>query len=135
MRIGEFAQKHSLTIDAIRHYMDLELLLPDKKGGHYFFGEKEEIDIEKILELKKLRFSLAEIQRILVYTRVSQLISYEDKIYIKNLLHSKLNELKETNQQIKIAMDVLKNKINEMSNEENINKDKENIKKIEMESI
>lgn len=132
MKIGEFAQKYNLTIDAIRHYMDLELILPDKKGGHYFFDKKEESDIRKILELKKLRFSLAEIQRILVYTRVSQLRSYEDKMYIKNLFDSKLEELKETNQEIKIAIDVLKNKINEMSHEDNIDKCAQIIKKIEM---
>lgn len=42
MRIGKLAEKNKLSIDAIRHYIDLALLVPEKRGGHYFFDDRNE---------------------------------------------------------------------------------------------
>lgn len=114
MRIGEFAKKHEITIDTIRHYMDLQLLLPDKKGGHYFFGEKEEKDLKEILELKKLKFTLSEIRRIVGYLRLSQLRAKEDKNYIKNVFLDKQKILNNEKKEIENAIDVLKSKVNQI---------------------
>lgn len=114
MRIGEFAKKYELTIDTIRHYMDLQLLLPDKKGGHYFFGKKEEKDLKEIIELKNLKFNLSEIRRIVAYLRLSQFRAKEDKNYIKGILLDKQNELNKAKREIQYAIDTLKNRINEI---------------------
>ncbi len=114
MRIGEFAKKYNLTIDTIRHYMDIELLLPEKSGGHYFFGEKEEKDLKEILQLKELKFTLSEIQRIIGYSRLSQLRYKEDKIYIRGILLDKKNILDEEKRGIQKALEILKNRINEI---------------------
>jgi len=116
MRIGEFSKKYGLTIDTIRHYMDLELLLPDKQGGHYFFGQKEIDDLKKILELKELKFTLAEIQRIVAYSRLSQLRTKEDKSYIRKILSAQFDKLEIEEHEIKIALNMLKDKINEIEN-------------------
>lgn len=35
LRIGEFAREHNVTIDTIRHYMEMELLLPAKVREFY----------------------------------------------------------------------------------------------------
>ena len=35
MKIGKFGEVNNLSIDTIRHYMDLSLIIPEK-GGHYF---------------------------------------------------------------------------------------------------
>lgn len=71
MRIGEFAQKHNITQDTIRHYLDMGLLVAEKTGGQYKFSEADSKDIDKIIELKQLDFSLAEIQKILTFQRLS----------------------------------------------------------------
>lgn len=113
MRIGEFAKKHGLTIDAIRHYMDLQLILPEKKGGHYIFGNKEEKDLREILELKRLRFTLSEIQKILGYLRLSQLRSKEDQMYIRSILLDKKRALEDEKQDIQGALEMLQDKIDE----------------------
>ena len=36
MKIGKFGELNNISIDTIRHYMDLGLIIPEKKGGHYF---------------------------------------------------------------------------------------------------
>ncbi len=114
MRIGEFAKKYDLTIDTIRHYMDIELLLPEKKGGHYFFGEKEEMNLKEILDLKALKFTLSEIQKIIGYSRLSQLRTKEDQKYIRAILWHKKNTLAEEERSIKNALEILNNKIQEI---------------------
>ena len=71
MRIGEFAQKHGITQDTVRYYLDMGLLVTEKNGGQYKFSEADSKDIDKIIELKQLEFSLTEIQKILTFQRVS----------------------------------------------------------------
>ena len=70
MKIGEFAKKHNITQDTIRHYLELGLLATEKKGGHYDFSESDSHDLIQIMELKNLSFSLNEIQRILTIQRI-----------------------------------------------------------------
>ncbi len=71
MKIGKFAEIHNVTQDTIRHYLDLGLLVTEKKGGHYKFGDSDCHDIKKILELKSLGFSLSDVQKILAMQRIS----------------------------------------------------------------
>ena len=50
MRIGEFSRKHNITHDAIRHYIDMGLLIPKKDGYHYRFDEVHDKDIKSELK-------------------------------------------------------------------------------------
>ncbi|HDR7607879.1 TPA: MerR family transcriptional regulator, partial [Bacillus mycoides] len=77
MKIGKFGEKNNLSIDAIRHYMDLGLIIPEKKGGHYFFDEYCQKDVELILEYKWLGFSLNEIKELFLYKSLAKSINYE----------------------------------------------------------
>lgn len=36
MKIGKFGEVNNLSIDTIRHYMDLSLIIPEKKGDTIF---------------------------------------------------------------------------------------------------
>lgn len=58
MRIGEFAKKNDITIDSVRHYIDLGLIIPIKKAGQYDFDLRCEKDIKEIKKFKEMRFSL-----------------------------------------------------------------------------
>jgi len=71
VRIGEFAKKHRITQDTIRYYLDMGLLVSEKKGGQYKFTKADSEDMERIIELKSLDFSLIEIQKILTFQRLS----------------------------------------------------------------
>ncbi|MEK4512685.1 MerR family transcriptional regulator [Paenibacillus sp. FSL K6-2524] len=70
MKIGKFSKKHNITQDTIRHYIDMGLLVAEKQGCQYKFSEEDSHDIEKIFALKKLDFSLTEIQEILCFNRL-----------------------------------------------------------------
>ncbi|HEX7714498.1 MAG TPA: MerR family transcriptional regulator [Bacillota bacterium] len=95
MRIGEFAEKHGVTIDTVRHYMDEQLLMPEKSGGQYEFGDACCKDLEEILWLKKAGFTLAEIKKALSIERLGKLSSsYDRQCYIK-LLQGKKGDLAE----------------------------------------
>ena len=36
MKIGKFGEVNNISIDTIRHYMDLSLIIPEKKEGTIF---------------------------------------------------------------------------------------------------
>lgn len=93
MRIGEFAQKHSITQDTIRHYLDMGLLVAEKKGGQYKFSEADSKDVDKILELKQLDFSLIEIQKLLMFQRLSGANTDVFRNFYLSFLEEKKNEV------------------------------------------
>ncbi|WP_312652174.1 MerR family transcriptional regulator [Proteiniclasticum sp.] len=71
MKIGKFAEKYGVTPDAIRYYIERGLLVAQKRGEQYFFTEADGKDLEKIIELKNLEFSLNSISDILTVQRLS----------------------------------------------------------------
>ncbi|SHN69338.1 MerR family transcriptional regulator [Desulfitobacterium chlororespirans] len=93
MRIGEFASKLNITQDTVRHYMDLGLLIPQKNGGQYFFEQDDMDDMEKIMNLKQLNFSLTEILKVLSYKRMTGMDSEEYRTLYLSLLEEKKNKI------------------------------------------
>ncbi|GIN85208.1 hypothetical protein J6TS2_15940 [Heyndrickxia sporothermodurans] len=64
MRIGEFLKIVNATKDTVRHYEDLGLLEPKWEKTRKNYEEKEVKDYQTIIELKKMGFSLKDIQLI-----------------------------------------------------------------------
>ncbi|EOR25937.1 Methyltransferase [Clostridium sartagoforme AAU1] len=79
MRIGEFSKRNKVSIETVRHYIDLGLIIPYKNGAQYEFNEKCQKEIESILELKALGFTLNEIKSIFLYETLGKL-SVNEKI-------------------------------------------------------
>ena len=52
MKIGEFARKHQVTVDTVRHYMAEGLLTPLKENTQYVFSEIDNEVMDNILLLK-----------------------------------------------------------------------------------
>ena len=61
MKIGQFARESNVSIDTLRYYMELGLLVPCKKGGHYEFDDSCKEDLHEILQLKEIGFSLKNV--------------------------------------------------------------------------
>ncbi|SCY61452.1 MerR family transcriptional regulator [Alkaliphilus peptidifermentans] len=93
MKIGTFSKQNNLTIDSIRHYMELSLILPEKQGGHYDFDDRCQRDLEDIFSLKDMGFTLNEIKTIFKYKRLGKLTHYKEDEYYVSLFTNKLDSL------------------------------------------
>ena len=114
MRIGEFSKKHNITHDTVRHYIDIGLLIPRKEGHHYRFDDSHNEDISKIIELKKLDFSLIEIQKILNFNRLAGKTSKEYKNYYSNILEEKKRYIIKSQKRYEEIEYILNKKIEEI---------------------
>lgn len=111
MRIGEFAKNFNVTIDTIRHYTEMGLLIPSKEGSHFRYDATCIEDMELVIKLKRLQFSLQEIHRVLSLKRVTHFVDIQEiDYYLKVLLEKKQDLLKERDQ-IDQTLELLDKKI------------------------
>ena len=115
MKIGKFGEKNNLSIDAIRHYMDLGLIIPEKKGSHYFFDEYCQKDVELILEYKWLGFSLNEIKELFLYQNLAKSMNYEKDTFYQSLFKLKYEKVEHEIKNLKERRDKLKAALNDLS--------------------
>ena len=62
--ITELAEEHAVTLRTIRHYEDVGLLSPERRGTVRVFRNRDRIRLALILRGKRLGFSLEEIATI-----------------------------------------------------------------------
>ncbi|MEQ3592192.1 methyltransferase domain-containing protein [Bacillus albus] len=110
MKIGKFGELNNISIDTIRHYMDLGLIIPEKKGGHYFFDEYCQTDLEIILQYKELGFSLNEIKELFFYKNLAKSMNYEKDTFYQSLFKLKYDKVE---QEIKL-LEKKRNKLKEV---------------------
>ncbi|MED0973009.1 methyltransferase domain-containing protein [Bacillus paramycoides] len=115
MKIGKFGKINNLSIDTIRHYMDLELIIPEKKGGHYFFDAYCQKDVELILEYKWLGFSLNEIKELFLYKNLAKSMNYEKDTFYQSLFKLKYEKIEQEIQILEERRDKLKEVLNDLS--------------------
>jgi DNA-binding transcriptional MerR regulator len=128
MKINEFSNKFDLSYDTIRYYMKLNLINPQKVGGHYEFDQEDQNDMEEILKLKEMEFSLDEIKEILSFKRIGRLSNYQKNSYYQNLYQQKLKkiekkiiELKDAKTALNAHLKRLKAENNEKQNDLSLN--------------
>src|SRR6056297_3023234 len=97
MKIKEFSNNFDLSYDTIRYYMKLNLINPQKVGGHYEFDQEDQDDMAEILKLKEMEFSLDEIKEILSFKRIGRLSNYQKNSYYQNIYQEKIKK-KENNE-------------------------------------
>jgi len=62
--IAELSAEYGVTLRTLRHYEDVGLLSPERRGTSRVFRQRDRIRLELILRGKRLGFSLDEIARI-----------------------------------------------------------------------
>lgn len=115
MRIGKFGETNKLSIDTIRHYMDLGLIVPEKRGGHYFFDKRCQNDLELILEFKGMGFSLNEIKNLFLYENFGKFTDYEKDTYYQSLFMDKYEKIEQEIKNLVVIKDKLKAKLDDLS--------------------
>lgn len=73
MKIGQVAQRYGISRDNLYYYINYGLLVPPRMDKQYVFDDETLSDLERILELKELGFTLAEIHHILSLFRISDM--------------------------------------------------------------
>lgn len=92
MKIGQVSKKYGLSKDNLYYYINYGLLVPPRLGSQYIFDEDTLADLEWILELKGLDFTLAEIHRILSLKRISNLENPKDRADLQEMYAAKRAE-------------------------------------------
>lgn len=111
MRIGEFSEHNNLSIDTIRYYVDLNLIHPIKRGKYFYFEKEQQEELDELLYLKRLRFTLDEIKKISTAQILSKIeMSAKSSIY-QDILIKKKDELKSEVSEISMALKILEDEI------------------------
>lgn len=114
MKIGKFGEVNNISIDTIRHYMDLSLIIPEKKGGHYFFDEYCQTDLELILHYKDLGFSLNEIKELFFYKNLAKSMNYEKDTFYQSLFKLKYDKMEQEIELLEKKRDKLKGVLHDL---------------------
>ncbi|MBE5907164.1 MAG: MerR family transcriptional regulator [Lachnospiraceae bacterium] len=67
MKIGEFAKKHNVSVDTVRHYINEGLLTPLRENTQFNFSEIDDRVMDSILLLKSMNFKLEEMKTYLLF--------------------------------------------------------------------
>lgn len=124
MKIGKFSDINKLSIDTIRHYMNLNLIVPSKEGTQYEFDEVCQKDLDDILIFKSMGFELKEIKSIFYYKRLASLTPYEEDEYYKEIFKSKYEKIDTEIEILLKNKGILEEKISEISNKSTVVKRK-----------
>jgi len=89
MKIGAFAKQNQVSIDTIRHYINLELLIPQKVNKQFDFDTRCQKDFSDIIYLKVLGFSLLEIKNIFTIKHLGKMTPFQQDDYYKNIFRDK----------------------------------------------
>lgn len=114
MKISQIAKKYDISIDTINYYVSYGLLVPPRKGAQRIFDERTERDLEMILELRALEFTLQEIHRILSLYRVSSLASRQDAEDLRKLYTEKKQYCQQERKRLSGVVQKLERKIDEL---------------------
>ncbi|ADK05271.1 TPA: methyltransferase domain-containing protein [Bacillus anthracis] len=114
MKIGKFGEVNNLSIDTIRHYMDLSLIIPEKKGAHYFFDEYCQTDLELIIHYKDLGFSLNEIKELFFYKNLAKSMNYEKDTFYQSLFKLKYDKMEQEIELLEKKRDKLKGVLHDL---------------------
>ncbi len=94
MKIGAFAKKNGVSIDTLRHYMSLGLLLPSKAKSQYAFDSRCQEAFNEVTHLKSLGFSLQEIKDIFVVNQLGKLTSIQKEACYKDVFKVKRDSVR-----------------------------------------
>ena len=111
MRIGEVSKLYDISVDNLYYYINYGLLVPKKPKGQYNFDRQTLEDLELILELKDMKFSLKEIHEVLSLYRISSLAAVKDVEDLKTLYSKKMNQMEEEMRGIEKNIEKIQTKI------------------------
>lgn len=121
MKIGQFANKNNISIDTIRHYIDMGLIIPKKNGHLYKFDDRCNNDLDEIIKLKEMRFTLKEIKLIFILKRLGRMTKIQKQQWYKTFFQMKYNSIVDNIDELLKVKDKLEEELEEISVEKENN--------------
>lgn len=115
MRIGQVSEKYGISVDNLYYYIQYGLLVPPRPKSQYVFDEKTLEDLELVLELKELDFTLNEIHKVLSLYRVSGLADAQDCRELREIFLEKRQACIQKRDRLEAIVERLDRKIQELS--------------------
>lgn len=100
LKISQAAKYSGLSIGAIRHYINLNLLIPEKINTKFYFTEDNLKTLKFISNLKKMGFKVKEIESIIALKTISNWVEPEDLLDYTEIL---MNQRERLDQSLKIT--------------------------------
>jgi DNA-binding transcriptional MerR regulator len=122
MKIGEVSKKYNISIETLRFYDKVGLLVPERINNIRYYSERHIKKLKEILKMKKLMFTLDEIKGILELDEIIDKGLEEDKLNkeaAKSILKEvklKYEEISEFEKEIKILKLQLVSMISKIEN-------------------
>lgn len=115
MKIGQFAEKFNISIDTVRHYMEMGLVVPLKKGGLYNFDLRCEKEMSLISEMKDFGFKLKEIRIYLFYSRLMSIDSKNNRDFYEEMLKVRSQEVDSEIEKLRLTQESIDIKRGELA--------------------
>lgn len=115
MKISDFAKRENISIATIRYYMELGLIIPERKGAYYSFNMECISDANTIAELKEMRFTLDEIKQILSIQRMTKFKNKNANDFFVKILEEKRKKIQEEITKLTITQGKINKKINRLN--------------------
>ena len=115
MKIGQIAKKYGISRDHLYYYINYGLLVPPKLGKQYIFDEDTLRDLDKILSLQQLGFTLAEIHHILSLYRITDGENDDIREELLTLYQDRKEKCQQELTKLQDQVDGLNRKIKELS--------------------
>lgn len=94
MKMGEFAKKHNVTVDTVRHYINIGLLTPLRENTQFNFSEIDDNVMESISLLKSMNYKLEEMKGFLLFQTMFSNSSFKQIDNVQKKFKDKLEENK-----------------------------------------
>lgn len=111
MKIGQLSKKMDIPMDTIRYYISRGLLCPKQKNGQYVFQSEDEADLNYIISLKKMKFSIKEIETMIRIRRTSMGIEPSAVEQWRTILSEKKRRLLAEKSEIQNAIEMVSEKL------------------------
>ena len=115
MKIGKLSTLCDISIDTIRYYMKIGLLLPKMQGSMLDFTQREIDDLEHIKKLKYFGFNLKEIQYIFSLKNLSNWIEPDTMNEYVYLLQKREEEIELVVQEKQQTVQLIREEIDKVS--------------------
>jgi DNA-binding transcriptional MerR regulator len=114
MRIRDVSDKYDIPASTIRYYIDSGILMPNKINTHYTFSEVDLWELEIIIHLKELEFSIDEILRFMRVVRTYSLDDENIRDHLLSLYKKKYISLTEVKERTINALNSLQSEFRDL---------------------